>query len=81
LQQGDQEQIMTMRLGILTKTGLAAATLSLLAQPVMADNRDRSKRTESATPANEACKPAVRSMSESTPSRRNDCPKVRRILM
>jgi hypothetical protein len=83
LQQYSQEQFVMMRLGIGLKIGLMAATLCIAAQPAAANNKDKSKRAEPAASNNtpDACKPAVRSMSESTPVRRSDCARTRRILM
>lgn len=69
-----------MRLGKFSAFGAIAAMASMAAAPAYADNKDKAKRTE--TPASgEACKPAVKPMSESTPVRKNDCQKTRRILM
>jgi hypothetical protein len=70
-----------MKLGNFLKLAIVAATLSVVAQPAFANNKDRTKRNETAQGCNEGCKPAVRSMSESTPQRKQDCPKTRRILM
>jgi hypothetical protein len=71
-----------MRVRKFISFAVAAATLSVVAQPAFANNKDRTKRAESASSGcNETCRPAVRSMSESTPMRKNDCTKVRRILM
>ncbi len=72
---------MMMRMGKATAWALIAAATMIVAQPVFANNKDRSKRADVATEASEACKVAIRSMSESTPQRKNDCPKTRRILM
>jgi hypothetical protein len=63
------------------RIALGAAILGIAAQPALASNKDKPKRSEQAAACNECCKPAVRSMSESTPVRKGDCPKTRRILM
>jgi hypothetical protein len=63
------------------KLVVAAALLGVAASPALANNKDRNKRTDANTPCAECCKPSVRPMSESTPARKNDCPKTRRILM
>lgn len=71
-----------MRTGKFIAFTMVAATLSVVAQPAFANNKDRARRGESASSGcSDACRPAVRSMSESTPMRKNDCTKVRRILM
>ena len=72
---------MMMRMGKSTAWALIAAATMIVAQPAFANNKDRNKRSDAATEASEACKTAVRSMSESTPQRKSDCPKTRRILM
>jgi hypothetical protein len=70
-----------MELGKILKIIAVAATLGLFAQPAFATNKDRSKRAEPAPACTDAGKPASRSMSESTPQRKTDCPRTRRILM
>jgi hypothetical protein len=80
-QQALQEQIMAMRMGKVITFGMVAASLSLFAQPAFANNKDKTKRAETPAGCTESCKPAVRSMSESTPQRKSDCPRTRRILM
>ena len=72
---------MMMRMGKTTAWAFIAAATMIVAQPAFASNKDRNKRGDTATDASEACKTAVRSMSESTPQRKTDCPKTRRILM
>lgn len=72
---------MTMRSGKNIAWGIIAAAAMVVAQPAFANNKERGKRTEAQSEINESCKTAVRSMSESTPQRKNDCPKTRRILM
>ena len=72
---------MMMRMWNSTAWALIATATMVVAQPAFANNKDRNKRSDAATEAIEACKTAVRSMSESTPQRKNDCPKTRRILM
>ena len=72
---------MMMRMGKSSVWALIAAATMVVAQPAFANNKDRSKRADAAAEASEACKTAVRSMSESTPQRKSDCPKTRRILM
>jgi hypothetical protein len=70
-----------MRMKFGTRSSIALVILGLSAQPALANNKDRAKRTDANTPCAECCKPSVRSMSESTPMRKGDCPKARRILM
>jgi hypothetical protein len=70
-----------MRLGKYITFAAATAVLAVAAQPVAAQNKDRNKRPDAQAEPADACKPAVRSMSESTPQRKNDCQKTRRILM
>ena len=72
---------MMMRAGKFTTWGLLTAATFIVAQPAFASNKDRNKRADAAAEAGESCRTAVRSMSESTPQRKNDCPKTRRILM
>jgi hypothetical protein len=72
---------MVMRMGKSTAWGLIVAATLIVAQPALASNKERNKRADAATEASDACKTAVRSMSESTPQRKSDCPKTRRILM
>ena len=72
---------MTMRTGKNIAWGVIAAAAMIVAQPAFANNKERSKRSETQSEINESCKTAVRSMSESTPQRKTDCPKTRRILM
>ncbi len=72
---------MMMRMRTLTAWGLIAVATMVVAQPAFANNKDRTKRTDAQTDCAEARKQGVRSMSESTPQRKNDCPKTRRILM
>ena len=72
---------MMMRMGKTAAWALIAAATMIVAQPAFASNKERNKRSDAAPEASEACKSAVRSMSESTPQRKNDCPKTRRILM
>jgi hypothetical protein len=72
---------MAMRTGKNTAWALIAIATMIVAQPAFANNKERSKRTDVQTENNDSCKTAVRSMSESTPQRKNDCPKTRRILM
>ena len=70
-----------MRIGkFVVLWSLAVMTL-VVAHPAFANNKDRTKRTDAQTECNEPRKSTVRSMSESTPQRKNDCPKTRRILM
>jgi hypothetical protein len=76
-----QEQKMMMRMGKTTAWCLLAAATMVVAQPAFANNKDRTKRADAQTECSEARKTAVRSMSESTPQRKSDCPKTRRILM
>jgi hypothetical protein len=80
-QQGLQEQQMMMRMGKSTAWALIAAATIIVAQPAFANNKDRNKRIETGAEVSESCKAAIRSMSESTPQRKSDCPKTRRILM
>jgi hypothetical protein len=68
-------------MGNFLKLGLVAATLGVVAQPAYANNKDRAKRAEPAAGCSDVCKPIIRSMSESTPQRKSDCPRTRRILM
>jgi uncharacterized membrane protein YebE (DUF533 family) len=70
-----------MGIGKILKFGLVAATLGVVAQPAYANNKDRAKRADPAPACTDACKPAIRSMSETTPQRKSDCPRTRRILM
>ena len=70
-----------MRLGKFVTFGVAAAVLGLAAYPASAQVKDRNKRPDAQTDGSDACKAAIRSMSESTPQRKNDCQKTRRILM
>ena len=72
---------MMMRMGKSTAWALIAAATMIVAQPAFASNKERNKRADVAAEVGEACKTAVRSMSESTPQRKSDCPKIRRILM
>jgi hypothetical protein len=81
VQQAFRRQYGIMELGKFLKTGLAVAALSVVAQPAYANNKDRSKRAEPAAGCTDTCKPIIRSMSESTPQRKSDCPRTRRILM
>jgi hypothetical protein len=81
VQQALGRQVDVMGLGKILKFVLVAITLGVVAQPAFANNKDRTKRTEAAPACTDACKPVVRSMSESTPQRKNDCPRTRRILM
>jgi hypothetical protein len=80
-QQGLQEHKMMMRMKKITALGLIAAATMIVAQPAFANNKERTKRTDAQSECAEARKQGVRSMSESTPQRKNDCPKTRRILM
>jgi hypothetical protein len=57
----------------------ALIAMALAAQPAMANTKDRTKRD--AASCTDCCKPVVRSMSETTPTRKSECPKARRILM
>lgn len=61
--------------------GIAIAIMALVAQPVAAQNKERNKRPDTQSEGSDVCKNAVRSMSESTPQRKSDCQKLRRILM
>ena len=71
-----------MRMGkSCVRATLAMMLLVAAAVPALADNKDRNKRSDTNAPCTECCKPSVRSMSESTPLRKGDCPKARRILM
>ena len=72
---------MTMRMGKFTAWALIAGATMVVAQPAFASSKDRNKRADAAAEIGETCKTAVRSMSESTPQRKSDCPKTRRILM
>lgn len=60
---------------------VVVASLGFATQPAYANSKDKTKRVEASTGCTESCKPAIRSMSESTPMRKTDCPKIRRILM
>jgi hypothetical protein len=60
---------------------IGAMMLGIAAQPAFANNKEKVKRPEVQAPCTECCKPAVRSMSETTPTRKNECAKIRRILM
>jgi hypothetical protein len=81
LQKAFERQTESMRLGKFITFGIAVSMLGLAAQPASAQVKDRNKRPDAQTEATDACKPAIRSMSESTPQRKNDCQKARRILM
>ena len=81
LQQSLREQKMPMTTGKFTFCGLIAVAAMIVAQPVLANNKERIKRVDATAEASENCKSAVRSMSESTPQRKSVCPKIRRILM
>jgi hypothetical protein len=71
-----------MRMGKFAFTALlAVAALGLASQPAHANAKDRAKRADTPTGCTETCRPVIRSMSETTPARKTDCPKVRRILM
>lgn len=72
---------MTMKRGRYPAIGLLLASACLFAQPAFANNKDRTKRADAPAGCTESCKPAIRPMSESTPVRKNDCPRTRRILM
>jgi hypothetical protein len=72
---------MMMRMGKFTAWSMIAAASVIVAQPAFANNKERSKRADAAVEASENCKTAVRSMSESTPQRKSECQKTRRILM
>jgi hypothetical protein len=72
---------MMMRMGTATAWGMLTVATMIVAQPAFANNKERNKRTDAQTECSEARKSGVRSMSESTPQRKNECPKVRRILM
>jgi hypothetical protein len=81
-QQALRGQIMGMRIGkSTTRMGLALIMLGIVSQPAFANNKEKAKRAEPVTACNDCCRPAVRSMSESTPVRKGECAKVRRILM
>jgi hypothetical protein len=80
-QQALRGQVMAMRVRDYAKIGLLAAMLGTAATPAVANNKEKQKRTEPAAVQPENCKPAVRPMSESTPARKNECVRTRRILM
>jgi hypothetical protein len=72
---------MVMRMGKITAWSMIAAATMIIAQPAFANNKDRIKRTDAQSECSDGRKTPVRSMSESTPQRKSDCPKARRILM
>jgi hypothetical protein len=71
-----------MRMGKIFFLGLVATSLAVVIHhPASASNKDRTKRAEPQSSCSDSCKPVVRSMFESRPIRKNDCPRARRILM
>jgi hypothetical protein len=60
---------------------IVGMTLALVAQPAIANNKDKTKRAEPQPSCTDCCRPVVKPMSETTPARKNECVKVRRILM
>jgi hypothetical protein len=72
---------MMMKMGKTTVWWMIAAATMILAQPAFANNKDRAKRTDAQAECSDGRKTPVRSMSESTPQRKSECPKARRILM
>ncbi len=70
-----------MRAGSFIAFHAALGLIALAAQPASAQNKERNKRPDVQSEVTDACKPAIRSMSESTPQRKTDCQKARRILM
>ncbi len=73
---------MRVRMGKFLSIAVAAGAMVAAAQPAYANSKDRGKRSDTlAAGCTDACKPGIRSMSESTPSRKTDCPRTRRILM
>jgi hypothetical protein len=81
VQQAFRRQIGIMRSRKILKFAAITATFTIVAQTAFANNKDRTKRAETAPVCTDAGKKVIRSMSESTPQRKTDCPRTRRILM